>query len=107
MFWARMVATDAGLLAIAGMEAKSPEDRVTIKKEFYGIEGGQCVRVKYLLLHLRRLRTKMRKIAYLVIKDNSIPVFRGMPSYRARASDQSKTSVTSSFGDPQGTYFAR
>lgn len=38
MFWARIVATDAGLLAMAGMEAKRPEDRVTIKNEFYVVE---------------------------------------------------------------------
>lgn len=38
--------------------------------------------------------TKMRKIAYLVISDNSIPVFRGMPSYRARADEVNQTAVS-------------
>lgn len=35
MFCARMVATDAGLLAMAGMDAKRPDERVTIKNEFW------------------------------------------------------------------------
>lgn len=37
MFCARMVATEAGLFAMAGMEAKRPDERVTIKNEFCGI----------------------------------------------------------------------
>lgn len=32
--WARVVAIDEGLLAMIGIARMSPEDRVTIKKEF-------------------------------------------------------------------------